>query len=373
MTSQVDILRARVRAVAIEVTSKCNLRCTYCYKADDLMEALPGANEDMSDEMIRGLYRYCRDSGIRRVVLSAVGETTMTAGWQHRIAQFIEDTSMETFMVSNFARLFNEDDLDALAKIGSLQISFDSSDVEMVRKLRSRADLRTITYNIIRLRQKGRELDRHQHLTVNCVVCRDNISHIAKLAGFCRELGIDQFMLTGVVTLGQHNPNMPETLGRLSDHEVVLLARQIADAEKILGDDVELVLHERLSVQIEALVKQIHQGKNPVNAAAHFYRRMDVSACRQPWELPIVRANGHILPCCGFDPAQPVGTLADATIHEIFESSAMRSIRSSILEGRPIVNCQNCTFARPVSFSEFARDIEEWQGDNTIPNAPAGT
>ena len=126
MTAQVDLLRARVQSVAIEVTAKCNLRCSYCHKADSVLEAMPGANDDMSDEMIATLYRYCKEAGIRTVALSLGGETTMHDGWQHRIAQFLDDPEMETFMVSNFARVLTDDDLEALIKIRSLQISFDS-------------------------------------------------------------------------------------------------------------------------------------------------------------------------------------------------------------------------------------------------------
>src|SRR5262249_31060293 len=155
------------------------------------------------------LYRYCKETGVRHVTLSVGGETTMHLGWQHRIAPFLNDPAIETFMVSNFARLFTEDDLEALVKLDSLQISFDSADFEMVRKLRSRADLRTISYNLIRLRQKSREVGRGPYLTVNCTVCRANVGHIEKLAGFCRELSIDQLQLTEMMPLGHHNPNPP--------------------------------------------------------------------------------------------------------------------------------------------------------------------
>jgi molybdenum cofactor biosynthesis enzyme MoaA len=47
MTPSIDPLRAQLDSIAIEVTSKCNLRCAYCHKADDVVEAMPGANDDM--------------------------------------------------------------------------------------------------------------------------------------------------------------------------------------------------------------------------------------------------------------------------------------------------------------------------------------
>ena len=191
-----DLLRSRLESIAIEVTSKCNLRCAYYHKANPFLEAQPGANDGMTDEMIAELYRYCKEAGIKAVTLSVGGETAMTDGWHRRIAQFLDDPKLEVYMVSNFVRLFDDEELVALTKYRYLQISFDSSELEMVRKLRSRADLRTITYNILRLRQKGREVGRLPFLLVNCTVCRENIGHIGKLAGLCRELAVDQLLLT---------------------------------------------------------------------------------------------------------------------------------------------------------------------------------
>ena len=295
-------------------------------------------------------------------MLSLGGETTMGPGWQHRIARFLDDPEIETSIISNFVRLFTDDDLEALIRIGNIQISFDSSELAMVRKLRSRADLRTITYNIIRLRQRGRELGRKPYLLVNCVVCRDNISHIGKLAGFCRELGVDQLLLTEVMLITDHNTNMPEMLDCLNDDEVIRLVREIMAARDILqGSPTQFVVQEHLETRIAELVEQLRAGTIPSNPATYFHRHMDGSACRQPWVTPMVRADGKVLPCCGHR-FKAVGDLNTATMHEIVDGDAYRAIRASILEGQPMVQCQGCSLVRPVSFQEFVRDIREWQG-----------
>src|SRR5262249_58423556 len=115
-----DMLGAQVRSIAIEVTSQCNLRCAYCSKADPEWEALPHVNTDMSDEMLRTLYEFCKVNGIRNVTLSGTGETTMFGGWHRRLAMFLDDPAFELHMVTNFARAFTDDDLEALAKFHHL-------------------------------------------------------------------------------------------------------------------------------------------------------------------------------------------------------------------------------------------------------------
>jgi MoaA/NifB/PqqE/SkfB family radical SAM enzyme len=362
MMTDTDLLRARPQTILIEVTSKCNLRCSYCHKADDVLESLPGANDDMSDDMIVELYGYCKTAGVKNVSLSLGGETTMRAGWSRRIEQFLADPEIETHMVSNFVRLFDDDDLRALARLDQLQVSIDSADFAMMRKLRG-ADLRTISYNMIRLRQMGRVIGHLPFINANCTLCRDNIGHVAVLAAFCRELGVDQLLLTEAMIISQHNPRMPETLDRLTGSEIILLAEQIAAAEEALaGSSTSLRLQEHLQARVEAIIAELREGRSFPDPGTYFHRRMDSSACRQPWIMPMVRANGDVLPCCGVGEAGPVGNLFHASMHDIVDGERHRAIRASILEGQPLVSCRTCSFARDTSFSEFRREIEAWQG-----------
>jgi len=373
----VDVLRARPETIAIEVTSKCNLRCSYCYKADEIHEALPGANEDMTDAMIARLYRYCKEAGIKSVSLSVVGETTLHKGWRSRVKQFLEDPEIKTHLNSNFVRLFDDDDLSALISLDTLQISIDSPDLAMMRKLRSRADIRTITYNIVRLRQKARKVGRCPFISVNCVLCRDNIGHIVNLASFCRELGVNQLMLSVMgrlllsetIVVGEHNPNMPETLDSLAGSEVILLAEQIAGAEDLLADSsTGLHVDERLRARIEAVIAEVRQGATAADVSAYFQRSIASSACRQPWTSPMVMANGDVLPCCETGRGGPVvGNLTQASLPDILDGEAHRAVRASILDGRPILPCRVCDMADRISFPEFRRAIEAWQGG---PDAP---
>lgn len=282
MTVPVDVFKSRPESICIELTNRCNLRCSYCAKADDRLERLPGNNIDMADDMVAALYRYCKDVGIRSVSLSGVGETAMTAGWYKRIALFLDDPDMETHLVSNFVRIFDEDDLVALTKLKNLQVSFDSADIAMVRKLRSKADLRTITYNIMRLRQKIKELRRGPNVDVNCTLMRANIGELAKLAGFCGELAVDRLMVGEVMIVAAGHPITSAALDGLNDDEVILLANQIIAAEDALRDsNTTLYLQQRLELRIGEIVEQIREGVRPADPAAYFHRCIG-SSCRLP-------------------------------------------------------------------------------------------
>jgi MoaA/NifB/PqqE/SkfB family radical SAM enzyme len=335
-----------------------------------VFEALPASNADLSDVVIDQIYHYCKDSGVRYVTLSAGGETTMFPGWHQRVAQFLEDAEIEAHIVSNFARLFSDDDLNALAKFKAIQISFDSADLQMVRKLRSKADLRIIAFNIIRLRQRGRELGRTPTLVVNCTLWRDNIRGIAQLAGFCRELGIDQLLLTEGFVSTAHNYTVPDTLEILTEEEVVLLAQQIVAAENALSDGTTSIqLQDHLRLRIGDVLEEVRHGGKPQNAAASFCRRMILSACRQPWQSPLVAQDGKVLPCCVASDTAAIGDLTGtATMAEILDSDAARAVRASILDGKSTLPCHGCSFARDLPLADFIQDIRELQGDTGAAN-----
>jgi molybdenum cofactor biosynthesis enzyme MoaA len=59
-----DVLRAQIASIAIEITNRCNLRCSYCHKADAGLEALPGSNDDMPPSRVLELYRYVKAANV---------------------------------------------------------------------------------------------------------------------------------------------------------------------------------------------------------------------------------------------------------------------------------------------------------------------
>ena len=260
--TNVDLSRARPYSVTIGVTGKCNLRCCYCHKSDEVFESLPGSNADLADDAIDRIYRHCKEAGVKHVTLSAGGETTMFPGWHRRLAQFLDDADINTHIVSNFARISATTISMHWGKFDAIQISFDSADTQMVRKLRSKADLRTIAFNIIQLRQRARELGRTWSLVVNCTLWRDNIGGIAKLAGFCRELGIDQLLLTEGFISTAHNYTVPDTLDTLKNDDILLFAQQILAAEALLSDcGTSLRLQDHLRSRIGELLEEVRNGE----------------------------------------------------------------------------------------------------------------
>jgi MoaA/NifB/PqqE/SkfB family radical SAM enzyme len=353
-----DALSARMKSIAIEVTSKCNLRCAYCPKADPEWDALPYVNTDMSDDMLHSLHDFCRTNEIKFVTLSGTGETTFFRDWHRRLAVFLDDPAIDLHLVSNFARPFADGDLDALCKFKYLQVSFDSADAVTVRTLRSKTDLRTVVYNIVRLNQRSRELGRRPYLTVYCTLCRDNIGHIASLASLCRELAVDQLLIGEMVVMTPHNPF--RSLDELTSDEVNPCARNIVEAERIVeGCKTILVLQQHLELRFGDLLGRARNGDSPSDSARTFHRHLASSACMQPWTTPFIRSDGKVFACCiTNERIAPVGDLASEPLEMLLDGQRYRAVRQSILEGRPVLPCAGCHLALKQTFQEFASTFE---------------
>lgn len=353
-----DLLRSNIRSVIIEVTSKCNLRCTYCYKADPAFDALPFVNTDLSDDALRYLYEYCKANGIREVSLSGVGETAIANGWHRRLSPFLDDEEIEVYLVSNLIRPLAPEDLAALCKLKVLQISFDSADPRVVRMMRSKARLSVIVDNIERLgRARSAASGDRPQLLVNCTLSRQNVGHIAALAELCRSLGVDELMIGEMMV---NNPESAlEPLSFLPPAEVSVLIRDVAAAARILkGAPTSLRIQQRLGFRFADLLDRDPVALSDPAAAEIFHRPSPASACSQPWDTPFIRSDGKVFPCCCHDNHfAALGDLAEQSLHDIYEGQRARDVRESILAGHPTLPCKGCTLASSLSFADFSADI----------------
>lgn len=352
-----DLLRSNIHGVIIEVTSECNLRCTYCAKAHPAYDELPFVNTNLADDTLFALYDFCKAKGIKSVTLSGVGETAMREGWEKRLSRFLDDDEIEVHLVSNLTRSLTPDDLDALCKLKVLQISFDSADPEAVRKMRSKARLSHIVENIERLKLAMVTSRRRPELLVNCTVSRQNIGHIVPLALLCRKLEVDRLLVGEMIDI---NPDSNlEPLRSLSSQEITALVRDVVESEHILsGSKTSFDIQPRLQLRFGGMLERERSGMPIVAPTEVFHRAPPLSACTQPWETPFVRSDGKVFPCCGYkDHFAPIGDLAMQTLGDIYESKAARDVRESILSGSSTLPCKGCLVASNLSLSEFTNDI----------------
>ena len=159
-----DLLTPFVDAVLWEITTNCNLRCTYCSVSLPIYRG-----EDFDLARIDALTEEFATAKVRMVQISGHGETTMIPGWQE-ICQAFTRHDINVCITSNFSKMFSDAELDALARMVHITVSIDTVDRELLKNLRRKVDLRTILYNVAMVRLRAERIGRKPHFNWQCTL-----------------------------------------------------------------------------------------------------------------------------------------------------------------------------------------------------------
>lgn len=149
-----DIAKAGpLRSVRVDINERCNLRCIYCASSQ------PGySGVEMSEEVFTCCERFISvQEGRITIVLNGHGETTFHPRWVEyfdRLARF----GHRMALVSNFAKRYDNAELDALARFDLIEVSLDSANEDLMRRIRRHVSVSTITRNIEAVRTQAARL-----------------------------------------------------------------------------------------------------------------------------------------------------------------------------------------------------------------------
>ena len=147
-----------IQQVRVDMTSRCNLRCVYCavshpdYRGSDMDDAISGRT-------LKLILDLAKHHALEAIDLNGHGETTYREGWTDLCFALIE-RGLRVRLTSNFAKAFDDTELEALASMDEIAISIDSADPRLLRDVRRRVDLRQIVANIAFVRSMALKLHR---------------------------------------------------------------------------------------------------------------------------------------------------------------------------------------------------------------------
>ena len=122
----------------IEFTSRCNLRCVFCYASQPGYKGI-----DLDVETIEDTIESLKTRNVKVVTVSGHGETTLYKNW-HCYCSNMLDAGMTLHIISNFAKELSHEELKTLLRFKSIEISCDTSNPVLFKELRRGADLKTI-------------------------------------------------------------------------------------------------------------------------------------------------------------------------------------------------------------------------------------
>ncbi len=147
-----DLLDAgTLETVRIDVTHKCNLRCVYCA----LSVAGSHGGRHMTDENLARVAAFTgRLENLRMVAVNGHGETTHHPGWKNFCDGLLE-RGAPLSIITNLGRAYAEDEIATLALFRIIEVSLDTADETLLRRIRRKVELPRILANITAIRARA--------------------------------------------------------------------------------------------------------------------------------------------------------------------------------------------------------------------------
>jgi molybdenum cofactor biosynthesis enzyme MoaA len=363
-----DALGARTtRSVNLELTSNCNLRCTYCPVSQP-----DYAGKDMGPELVDRMFAELETRKVEMVCLNGHGETTMLPGWQQKVGDFVDHFPVS--MTTNLSKVYSEEELLTLARFKSINVSLDTADARLLKQVRRSVDLDRIVSNIALIRERAARIGaRGPNLHLFCTVYDQNALKVEEFARLAVSLKAHAVQFTRLVKYrdvdGAHNVQPVSALSEADRHE----AREAIDNARALleksgiavtfwGNALETIRGEEQSAPGNGIADGHADGPHDGGGSLDAHQGLpaeeeapDMSkACLDPWVFTQIEADGAVFPCCAHS---PVGTVNGSghTLGGVLNNDKVRQMRRGLLLGRLDPECAVCTTRKPVERSELRR------------------
>ena len=190
---QTDMLKiTKLHHAMVEVTTSCNLRCSYCQVSDPSWKPKTLAKDSVMK--ILGEFKNLNTSLIH---LHGHGETTIIDGWTE-YADTLLEANIEVSLCSNLSKHFSDKEIDILSRLTGLTVSLDTLDPDLFKKLRRGGDIKHVLHNMIRIMTVAHKYSRPLRISWSIVVCDLSVWGLLDLTHCGIMLGVTGFTFSNL-------------------------------------------------------------------------------------------------------------------------------------------------------------------------------
>lgn len=309
----------------LEVTNRCNLRCTTCPQS----WGMPESSADLSPERARELLDQLPT--VRRVVLHGIGEPTLNPRLPEIIAVVKERGAYALFNTNGL--LLRGRLLEQLVTSGldEVRISVDAATPETYRQVRGANAFAKVIANARALAAaKDRLGSATPRVSLWMTGLKTNIRELPALVRLAADAAIAEVYVQRLVYSDRNLARAEQAIfGRLEDAE----RDGIAEAE-------------RLATELGVTLRGSSEALPSDNADEVTARPW--SGCRRPTSLMYITANGNVLPCCiaPFTDApytsMVLGNTHLMSMEEIWNGQRYEDWRARMGSDEPPAACRGC-------------------------------
>jgi MoaA/NifB/PqqE/SkfB family radical SAM enzyme len=136
-----------IAEVRIDINEMCNLRCDYC-----AVSSPSYAGVEMKDALFERIFPLLANEPDAVVHVNGHGETTFHPKWVPWCRRLLE-AGRRPVMITNLAKHYTAPELEMLAEFRVIQVSLDSDDAEMMKRIRKAVRVEKVFETIQRIRE----------------------------------------------------------------------------------------------------------------------------------------------------------------------------------------------------------------------------
>lgn len=317
--------RAPPEELYLEVTNRCNLKCTTCPQS----WGMPETSADLMPETARRLLDQL--PAVRRVVLHGIGEPTLNPRLPELIQVVKERGAYALFNTNGL--LLRGGLLEALVLSGldEVRISVDAATPETYRLVRGADMFSRVIANAGALNETRERLgSTTPRVSLWMTGLKSNIRELPDLVRIAADAGITEVYVQRLVISDRN----------LARAEQALYGRMEAE------DRAGLAAAEGLARELGVTLRGSNEALPDAHAPGHEARPW--SACRRPTSLMYITANGNVLPCCiaPFTDAPYssliLGNTGLMSLEEIWNGNQYEEWRAKMQSDDPPEACRGC-------------------------------
>lgn len=326
------------KIVSMTMTSRCNLRCVMCDHGIRNVK-----KEDFKVDLVDMAGDFIASASL--VDLTGLGEPMLSDLFWKILQKFPvppDPVDSQFFLTFNSnGTLLNDRNIGRVlqSRVRKIRISLDSADSDLFRQIRG-TDLDAIVDGVRRLVQGRNAMGRiFPKIGIEMTLMRANLGGVCDMIDLCAGIGLDFLEVWSLNHIAEDS---------LRDWKVVKgdwtfdYAEQMVDGlpKEVLDKAVDhFYQHARkCGLQVHSLILgQSRTTEDLLTEAVRLYGgpalpwKMDSIPCTLPWKELRITYDGDVFACC-WGP-RPIGNLRTQTLESIWNSVAMREMRSDLMAG----------------------------------------
>jgi MoaA/NifB/PqqE/SkfB family radical SAM enzyme len=316
------------RELYVEVTNRCNSRCQTCVRTFHTLEPLRDLTLDefcsLADQV----------PALERAVLHGVGEPLLNSDLPAMIAYLKGRSRAPHVLFNSNAILLTPSWQAALIEAGldEFRISIDAAQPARYARIRGVDALERVLDNVAAFSRRIEAGGQGPALSFWFTALRENLADLPDLVRLAHRTGVGEVYVQRLVYYGQ---------GLAQQEQSVFRALQAVEDQALAEADA--------AAQARGIAFRASGATTPRQSLASTDgRERPWAACRRPWSLAYVTANGNVLPCC-FSPFTTLdyaglilGNAFATPLATIWNGELYRRFRAALRESTPPESCDRC-------------------------------